>query len=332
LLSVVSSLEGTSIVDVLTRRRIARVPMTGIHAQAPGCLVYASPGDPEGASLHVWDTRTRTESRVVPSAIGELTELTWIDPGKLLVASGLRGDDVAHELFDLATGKCLLAYQGWPDTGGPAASPDGKWLAYGVVKLQGSDFRGKTTLVERSSGRAVATSSACRYPTSVAFSSTSRRLAVGDLRRACVLDVPSLRLVARTGQARGNAGAEDDLQATTVGFAARDSMITVRTADGSLGLYRSNGRTIWAGRGEAHAGSSDTLHVVDEDRSRLWSISPQFTVTERALSEAERAGSVPVTEIGQTPWSDGGAALAALVRSQVCHVGPWLVPRAACER
>jgi hypothetical protein len=326
LLAVVAPKE-MSIFDVVTRQPIARVPATGTHLQAPGCLVYAEPGDPAGAFLHVWNTRTRTESRVVESKIEDLGELTWLDPGRLLVASGSQ----AHELFDLTTGKRLLAYRGGDDTDVPTASPDGKWFAFAVVNVQGSGFHGKTTLVDRSSGRVVATSGACPYPTSVAFSSTSRRLAVGDLRRACVLDIPSLRLVARTGEVRKHMGPEDDLQATAVSFVARDSVITVRTADGTLGLYRPNGGKIWTGRGEVLAGPSDTLQVVAEDRSRLWSISPGLVVSERALSEAEAAGLVPSAAIGKTPSPDDGKAIKALVDRQLCHIGPWLFPRAACE-
>lgn len=74
------------------------------------------------------------------------------------------------------------------------------------------------------------------------------------------------------------------------------------------------------------------LYVIDVEQSRLLSISPQLAINTRALSPAEMKGETPITELGETLGRIADDPAIALARSHVCHVGPWLFPRAACER
>lgn len=311
--------------DVPTRANVARLGAVEGTAAALDVLVYASAGAGGPATLHVWDAENRIEARSFDTKLDAVSDLEWLVPGELLVARG----SGSQELFDVAAGESLGDYGGAWDTGIPAASPDGAWIARSEGEIDDTGAHGKTMLLARATRTVVATSGACSYPTSVAFSSSGSLLAVGDLRRACILRVPSLRLVARTGEVRPSEGADDDLQNTTVAFHAADSLLEVTTADGSVSLFDARGRALWSGRGQTYPGDAERVYVVDRDRALLWTVSAR-KIQSRKLTTDEVEERTPLPELGPTSVIEEARAMER-ANSALCQVGPWVFPRAACD-
>ncbi|GAC1600547.1 MAG: hypothetical protein NVS3B20_21720 [Polyangiales bacterium] len=160
-------------------------------------------------------------------------------------------------------------------------------------------------------------------------------LFVGDLRRACVFEVPSLRLLAMTPEVRPYFGhAADDLQNIVALFSfANDSALALATADGSVGVYQlTSGNLVWKGTGEIYQ-RDDLLYVINENRDQLMTMGRSLAFsTTRALTDAEKSSDTPISELVGIASPPSNAYHQKLVGSYVCHVGPWLFPRAACER
>ena len=176
--------------------------------------------------------------------------------------------------------------------------------------------------------------SSCGFAQGTAFSRDGRWLAVGDLRRACLFALPSLRLVARTPFIRPRWPVDDDLQnLSALEFLEGDTVLFVRTSDGSAGLARiPQGTFFWKGRGELRAGATPGTHAVldQADGQIIVAIGPGQQARAGALDAAERELGAPIKGLAADP-SVADQAMRKELQTFVCQIGPWLFPLPACD-
>ncbi len=281
-------------------------------------------------AAHVWDATIRRVIRSVPiDPDFPSWEVTLSRDGSVLT---VRGDP--HTSYDVDSGVSIGRFGG-VFTPGPERSGNGRWA---VVSDESFDAAGnrasETWLVDLETKKTVARSHACDFPTEHAFSDDGKLVAVGDLRRACVLRVPQLTLVARTGFVRKQGFIDDDLQDISgLWFSDSGRRLAMTTSDGSFGLFRvKTGRSVFLGRGRPvfSLTSSDIL-LVDPNENRLITLDDGFQKAARTLSEDESYGNAPIPEIPVGADFDNDNARAnEMARRQVCHVGPWLLPKSDC--
>lgn len=196
-----------------------------------------------------------------------------------------------------------------------------------------SETAGIVALIDRSTHAVVSTLDSCPYPQSVAWSGDGSVLAVGDLRRACIFDVASRRLLRRTEFLRP-AWEADDLQAVhTIAFAG-SRLLVFSTDDGSLGVAR-----IADGKLLARESSSSPRWFASPDRvywvvdDRLEGVDADGKKTTRPLSpeEALRIEEIPELAFALEARRKAFRAVDAAGKT-VCSVGGLVFPRENCLR
>lgn len=207
-----------------------------VGAQEPaisnGLLLVAVPGE-----IIAYDVHARAVTRRIPTPNAWASDLAILDRA---LSATVTFDDSTIEppstqiTYDLTTGAELLRQYASYDVGPPAFS---KGRIAATVTPRGYDRPDDIRLVDRQTRKTLATSSACDYPTSFAFSEDGRYLAVGQLLRVCIFDTTGskLRLVARTPPLR-TSGPGDDLQDTTVRIA--NGTLYAESGDGTSATYR----------------------------------------------------------------------------------------------
>jgi hypothetical protein len=302
--------------EALTARAVIRfehVPNGSAFAAADdGSVLVVAVRD----ELVVYDLKTRkiTRRSAVPHALG--------------VSLGNNGKSIIAEVgevsivYDTQTGQELARQpQAWY-LGQPAFAPDGKTIAL-VADRKDNDWNKGVRLVDRATRNTLATSSACGgSPSSLSFSADGKYLAVGDIRRACILDAKSLKLVAQTPEIRSGAGPGDDLQHTRVSFVHH--LLVAATDDGTVGIYTVPGmKKRFNERGFLVQISGKPV-VATEDQ-HIVSIAADGSLSRRAMTPKERARG------GGDEDGEPSDAVWHRIDPNVCRVRDWLLPRAACD-
>jgi hypothetical protein len=254
-----------------------------------------------------------------------------LDDGGRLLYVITNGQSARVHAIDVATGRRIGSRAASFMPAFPAASADGKLVAIPDQKMDDKGFAGTVALLDRATGKLLGTSSACPAAYSVAFSKSGAFLAIGDLRKACVVHIPSMRLAGRTAELRPGYGVDDDLQNVFIsGFFASDRAFMAQTADGTTGVFRPRGgAALWSGRGRARVDKNGVARVVDRDTTHtLITFGADLKPTSRPLSEEEWSYTAPVPEVDET--SPARLSKSAL-DTGACHVGDWIFPAGMCE-
>jgi hypothetical protein len=300
--------------------RIAQVSMI-----ARGTNVFVAYGNQtDGPHVEVWSPNalTRLYSLRDVSPVESVSMVTFSAGDRYLVVL-----DMGHgAVFDAATGDRVVSYE---EAGGrpmsPGVSEDGRLLAYGHVDLSASQPVGNSYLYDTQARKVIAMSHAVPYPCSYSFG--GKYLAVGDLRRACLLAVPSMKLVACSAEVRPKGSVDDDLQDAYGSFIQSASALVIETSDGSALVAKvPSMATIWKGR--AHFDTDGvTSYLVDVDNHDLLTIGPGgVPVRARTLAEDESPETLRETHPRNL---DDDAAITRASKA-VCHVGTWVFPLVAC--
>ena len=277
--------------------------------------------DDHGAFVELWDLASQKRVSVFRDPGLQAVMTVDLSPDdRALVACG--GGHCAT--WDVASGAVLASFDENPNVNGaPAFSSDNRWIAWGTTDFSKPKLVGTTFLYDRAAHKVTAQSHASPMPTGFAF--TDKWLAVGDLRRACLLRLPTLAKIACSAEVRPNAGIDDDLQDAHPTFVASVSALAIETSDGSTLVARVPAMTTtWKGRARL-----DGAYLVDGDAHVLYAIGPSGVVTRvRALAADETTEDLPETH----PHKAEDAAAYERVTSAACHVGDWIFPAAACTK
>lgn len=282
-----------------------------------GLLVVSVPD-----AIVAYDTRKLAITRRIALAPNSPASDVFLgDHGTAVTA--VMSDDSVAVTYELQRGQEIVRQPWYVDSGPPAFSPDGKTIAL-VGDAPPDDRSNEIRLVDRTTKKTLASSHACAYPTSFAFSRDGKYLAVGRLRQVCIFTVPGLRLVAKTPELRpGWPG--DDLQHTDVRII--DDLVFAQTADGTIGVFTLPGaKQLFLGRGQIFRVGGKPV-VATEEPAELVSIAAGGSISRRALTDAER----------ERPWSidddasDAPDAVLARIDPYVCRIRDRLLPRSACD-
>jgi hypothetical protein len=306
--------------DAATLEMLTEVPTASGIPPALGedAIAWFEAAGDDATRARVFDLATRKERWVSEPASG--VHPTWIGlESGFVVAPGMAG-----ALWDASTGRLVARYGGGGAITRPAFSADGKLVA---VTTPGILKPGLVTLLDRRGKRLA--SASCGFTANAGFSANGRWLVVGDLRRACLFELPKLRLLAKSRELRPFAGPDDDLQELQqIEFVAEDQWIFLRTGDGTAAVAQVGGLSImWKGRGELEPGTIPGEHFVldRDDTGELVHIERNRLVT-RQLTEAEKQWDAPVD--GMPPRRQ--QIVETLLSARLCHVGERSFPIEAC--
>jgi hypothetical protein len=289
--------------DVAHASIVERVAMQNAGMRR-GKSKFVVQGSDQGVRVDVWDPARREKIRTLHDPKLEyaaFVELALDD--RVVVATGQTVD-----VWDVATGEKLLDFTGVPALPNvPGFSGDGKYIAYGAVDFDKSPIVGTTSLFDRKTHTVIATSHASHYPSGFAFH--DKWLAVGDLRRACLLAVPRMTQLACSSEIRPSAGVDDDLQETTPTFIDSGRELVLTTGDGSTMIVRPPTMTpIWRGRAKLTIGSDGATYLVDSDENgEVYAIGADGLPTRISALPVEPTRSI-----------------------ESCRVGSWMFPADAC--
>jgi len=318
-----SSSAEIALVDVASGDVVQRVPrVEDVRSVSAGAFTLAGVDD-SGGFVELWDRASRKRLRAFRDPGLQMILSVQLSPdGRLLAACGGR-----CFVWDVDSGDALVAFDHNPTVNGPPAfSSDGRFVAYGTTNFERDPIVGTTFLYDRKARKVVARSHVSQMPTGFAFAGAW--LAVGDLRRGCLLRVPSLARIACSAEVRPNAGVDDDLQETSPTFVASASALALETGDGSLLLARTPSMTTaWKGRARLTT-AGDSAYLVDVDDRTLFAVGPGgATRRVRELDEQETLDGLRETHPDRT----GDADAFARVLAASCHVGDWVFPASACS-
>jgi hypothetical protein len=304
-----------------------------LHAGSRGRLALVTGAYREDAApvLRVWDSASRKEIAAETIAGGGgVSGLDWLREGTLLVGSGDRlwlwdvaEDGTLHMLEPLPPGPSI----------DPELSPKGGFLAY--VTPKGEDWKkpNVTRLFDLSSRKIVASSTACPEAGGVAWSPDGTLLAVGDRLHACLLEVPSLRLRAKTPNLRGPMGPDDDLQhVSDLRFLGTKALL-VRLSDPLTKLFRlPDMKVLWSGGAEEvlpkRNGGVAMKLVWDDDKApgNVITIDDDLTIRKRTFVAGAADGAAWLPEAMDEP----GAAAAVVASPHLCMIGRHVIPIELC--
>ncbi|HEY1954477.1 MAG TPA: hypothetical protein VGH28_02675 [Polyangiaceae bacterium] len=290
-----------ALVDMTSGAIVARLATENGVVVARGKSRFFLYGSAGGFTGEVWDAATRARLRTFHDSSVQTLMFAGLSEDESAVFAG--GQNVS--VWDVATGDEILSYAGAPLVArGPGFSRDGRFVAYGTIDFDHTPRIGTTHLFDRRAKRVVATSHASSFPSGFAFA--GKWLAVGDLRKGCLLEAPQLRRVACSAEVRPSAGIDDDLQDTMPTFVAGDSALALATSDGSLLIARvPSMMTIWKGRARFEG-----AHLVDSDGSGAsWTLG----------KDGVPVRDPPATENAPEPTI------------RACVIGSWLFPPLACS-
>ena len=334
---VIAETRAITIFDASTAKRVFTANALGSASISPSGRLVAfmtDAADAEPVALHVWSAATRTERRF-PLAKAEQASFEPVQfaPDESAVVTPVQRDSAdVFAIFELASGK-RVDLKRLLTGSAPAFSPDGKLLATALPFVGDHGFAGTTQLFDRVTGHRTAVSGACSYPNSTLFSKSGKLLLVGDLRRACVFEVPSLRLLAKSAEIRPHAGFDDDLQDVHfLRIVSNDVGFVAGTADGSMGLFRlPSAALLWKGRGDLVEGKDRRHYIYDASGGtrELFGFDDRLAFSSRIVSEAE-AESGTLAEIGPLTPGAGVDPTARTLEATLCSVGPWVFPKEAC--
>jgi len=316
--------EGATLVSVQSAAIVANIPHAqAVRRAASSFAVYGT--DDTGAFIELWDVSTHKRMRTLRDpSLQALMAVDFADGDRSIVAS--EGD---HGLvWDVATGAVVLAFTaGVPGVSSlPGFSSDGRFIAYGSADMSKAPVVGTTFLFDRKQRRVVATSHASRMPCGFAFG--DNWLAVGDMRKACLLNVPQMTRVGCSADVRPSVGPDDDLQDAHPTFVDSSHALAIQTSDSSVLVVKvPSMTTTWKGRASLAVSQSGTAYLFDVDNHELLSIGAGGVAAHiRPLAEEE---SVDNLRELHPHYAEDGAAYGRVVAS-TCHVGAWVFPSAAC--
>ena len=317
--------EGTALVfrEAPSGRVVTRIEDASVFAAADdGSVIVAAVPD----GLTVFDVKAKT-TRTVKTGESASANIVLGDSNRVATLQTSGGSAVVT--WDLGTGTEVARQPELFDLGPPAFSSDRKWIAMTTpLKEDSADWRPKKIqLVDRATKRVSATSGACPYPTSFEFSPDGKTLVVGDLLKACIFDIPSLRLVTKTAEVRKGGGVDDDLQNTTATF-LKDT-IHLSTADGSSALYTTAGKKLWSGRAQIIRIAGERRLATDDPAMEILSVEANNKIVHRPMTndEQDRFSAMTLGEDVESPPEEKFQ----LIDPHVCRVGEWVLPPAACE-
>lgn len=317
-----SSSDELSLVDVASGDVVQRVKRVQDVRSVSDSTFTLSGIDDGGGFVELWDRASRKRLHAFHDAALQMITTVALSPdGRLLAACGGR-----CTVWDVDSGAKLLGFDHNPTVNGPPAfSHDGRFIAYGTTDFDRQPVVGTTFLYDRKARKVVAQSHVSQMPTGFAFA--NEWLAVGDLRRGCLLRVPSLARIACSAEVRPHAGPDDNLQETSPFFVASASALALETGDGSMLLARTPSMTTaWKGRARLAIAGGAT-YLVDTDDHALFTVGPGGATTRaRDLDESETIESLREAH----PEKSADADAFTRVTAASCHVGDWVFPAPAC--
>ncbi len=323
-LVAVATNEDEVLLDAASGETVERVA----HAQAvtPGKAYFTVQGSNDsGVFVELWDAGKRKRLRTLGDpTLQNVMSVAFSGDETAVVA----GDGSQGVVWEAATGERVGAFPGISGAISlPGFSPDGRFIAYGSVDFEKNPQVGTTFLLDRKTRKVVATSHASHYPSGYAFSKD--QLAVGDLRRACLLRVPQMTLVACSPEVRPNMGPDDDLQDAHPTFVADARALAVETSDGSMLVAKVPSlATSWKGRAHLQLAPDHTAYLVDSENHDLLAVAPSgIPAHVRAIAEEENPDLLRETH----PWQEDANRAIGHVSSMACHAGYWVFPAGACN-
>ena len=276
--------------------------------------------------IDVWDVQARKRKVRIQHTSSSAMTLSLADGERVVVGSGSGGGSA----WSTATGEHLFDFPGSSGTmASLALSTDGHYAAWGGADFDKSPPVGTTTLFDRQAKKVIATSHVSHYPTGFAFAPNGKWLAAGDLRKACLLTVPRLSLVACSAEVRPHAGFDDDLQDAWSTFVAASTAVVIVTGDGSALVASSTHHDDDLERPRRGVRRRRRLGVPRRHRQsrslRDW--------TQRRVerTQARRISSRPRRCPETHPTEAAHAALLDRLDAVTCHVGDRVFPLAACD-
>jgi hypothetical protein len=313
--------DDAALLDPSTATIIERIPHGQGVRQAKTLFAVWGASD-GGGFIELWDEPSHKRKRTLTDAsMQSFMAVDIADDARAVVGRG--GNDGV--IWDVATGGVILRFTsllGVP----PAFSSDGRFIAYGSADFEHSPIVGTTFLYDRSQHKVIATSHASHYPSGFAFG--AKWLAVGDLRRACLLTLPQMSLIKCSAEVRPHMGPDDDLQDAHPTFVDSARAVVIETSDGStLVAAVPTMSTLWKGRATLSVAADGTAYLVDADNRELLEVGAgSLPVRVREMEEGESAEQLRETH----PREAADAEAYARVVAASCHVGGWVFPIAAC--
>jgi hypothetical protein len=194
-----------------------------------------------------------------------------------------------------------------------------------------------TALVDLKLGKVVQLIDDCRWATGLSFSLDGKSLMVGDLRKACLHDAITGRLLETTEEVRPSLGPQDELQDVEVRPLRAGGRWLVRTADGAFGVFEgSGGKALLRGKQEPAvqdyvAADDQSLYVADYSMKRAELVTLGPTRIERRilrLEELEQKQFPP--EARNTPEGRLASALEVLALRS-CLIEGFRLPGELCR-
>jgi hypothetical protein len=194
-----------------------------------------------------------------------------------------------------------------------------------------------TALVDLKLGKVVELIDDCRWATGLSFSLDGKSLMVGDLRKACLHDAMTGRLLETTEEVRPSLGPQDELQDVEVRPLRAGGRWLIRTADGAFGVFEgSGGKALLRGKQEPTvqdyvAADEQSLYVADYSMKRAELITLGPTRIERRilrLEELEQKQFPP--EARNTPEGRLASALEVLALRS-CLIEGFRLPGELCR-
>jgi hypothetical protein len=315
--------DGVAIVDVDHGVVVARI--ADAQTVERGEKTFAAYGSrDQGAFVEVWD-RAPAKRRFTASdpALTMVMNVHYTDDQAAVIAQAGGGG----VLFDASTGKTILAFtMASTILAPPGISRDGRYIAYGNTNFDKMPMVGTTFLYDRTQKKVIATSHAVQMPSGFAFD--GKWLAVGDLRKGCLLAVPQMMTAACSKEIRPYAGPDDDLQDARPTFVDGGRALELETSDGSAAVVKVPSMTMtWKGRARLSIAPNGAAYLVDDDNKELLSIGAGGAVMRvRALADDEGAERLRETH----PNAAAAAAALEHVDATLCHAGDWVFPKSAC--
>jgi hypothetical protein len=193
-----------------------------------------------------------------------------------------------------------------------------------------------TALVDLERGRVIQLMDDCRWATGLSFSLDGKRLMVGDLRKACLHDARTGKLLDTTEEVRPAHGHPDEHADVEV-KPLQEGRWILRTADGSFGVFDGkSGKALFRGRDDGNAGGyvaadPGTLYVTDRSGTTAELVTLGGAgIARRVLRPEELEQREFPAEARNTPEGRRAALLESLVKRS-CLVEGFRLPLELCE-
>jgi hypothetical protein len=314
---------------------VADLPYSAHAVASDGkTIAFAAHREPTEADLvALYDVAARRElwRVVVPRPLDVIRDVGGVygvelaDSGRVVVANGpLVFGGVAA--FEASTGKLIvtvapLAY------GPPGFSADGKLVAH--IDPAG---RPNVRVGERDTGRTVGTTSTCSMPDAVDLDPSGQRLAIGRKNGFCVVDVPSMRTVAKLVLPEQAPPAETEwpvvlptmVDAGHLFVARRDGLGVLFAVPSLKRLWTSK----YAYTTTREGGAFVIVDFAAGRMGRALTLRPDGTLAGRDLDGDERQRYQQMAG-ARAEWRIT-SSFERPVSFVACHVGDWVLPKDVC--